>query len=57
MNLGLVAEFPEVLVTRKDFPARTLKDFVAYAKANQSKLNITLPALIWANWPMIGSQK
>jgi tripartite-type tricarboxylate transporter receptor subunit TctC len=29
-----------VLVTRKDFPARTLKDFVAYAKANQSKLNM-----------------
>ena len=56
-SIGLVAEFPEVLVTRKDFPARTLKDFVAYAKANQSKLNITLPALIWANWPMIGSQK
>src|SRR6516165_5262347 len=38
--IGLVAEFPEVLVTRKDFPARTLKDFVAYAKANQSKLNM-----------------
>ena len=38
--IGLVAEFPEVLVTRKDFPAQTLKDFVAYAKANQSKLNM-----------------
>lgn len=38
--IGLVAEFPEVLVTRKDFPAGTLKDFVAYAKANQSKLNM-----------------
>src|ERR1700674_4910476 len=38
--IGLVAEFPEVLVTRMDFPARTLKDFVAYAKANESKLNM-----------------
>jgi len=38
--IGLVAEFPEVLVTRKDIPAATLKDFVAYAKANQAKLNM-----------------
>jgi tripartite-type tricarboxylate transporter receptor subunit TctC len=38
--IGLIAEFPEVLVTRKDFPAGTLKDFVTYAKAEQSRLNM-----------------
>jgi tripartite-type tricarboxylate transporter receptor subunit TctC len=27
-----------VLITHKDFPANTLSDFVAYAKANQAKL-------------------
>jgi tripartite-type tricarboxylate transporter receptor subunit TctC len=38
--IGLSAEFPEMLVVRKDFPANNLKDFIAYAKANESKLNV-----------------
>jgi tripartite-type tricarboxylate transporter receptor subunit TctC len=38
--IGLIAEQPELLTTRKDFPANNLKEFVAYAKANQSKLNM-----------------
>lgn len=38
--IGLSAEFPEILVVRKDFPANNLKEFVAYAKANESKLNV-----------------
>jgi tripartite-type tricarboxylate transporter receptor subunit TctC len=38
--IGLSAEYPEVLVVRKDFPANNLKEFVAYAKANESKLNV-----------------
>jgi tripartite-type tricarboxylate transporter receptor subunit TctC len=38
--IGLSAEFPEMLVVRKDFPANNLKEFVAYAKANESKLNV-----------------
>jgi tripartite-type tricarboxylate transporter receptor subunit TctC len=38
--IGLVAETPEVLVTRKDFAPGTLKEFVAYAKANEAKLNM-----------------
>src|SRR3954465_931198 len=38
--IGLSAEFPEVLVVRKDFPASNLKEFVAYAKANEAKLNV-----------------
>jgi putative tricarboxylic transport membrane protein len=38
--IGLSAEYPEVLVARKDFPANTFKEFVAYAKANPEKLNV-----------------
>ena len=38
--IGLTAEYPELLVVRKDFPADNLKEFVAYAKANASKLNV-----------------
>ena len=37
--IGLTAEFPELLVVRKDFPASNLKEFVAYAKSNPDKLN------------------
>ena len=37
--IGLSAEYPELLVVRKDFPANNLKEFVAYAKANAEKLN------------------
>src|SRR5580658_8466781 len=38
--IGLSAEYPELLVVRKDFPASNLREFVAYAKANASKLNV-----------------
>jgi tripartite-type tricarboxylate transporter receptor subunit TctC len=38
--VGLIAEQPELLTVRKDFPANTLKEFAAYAKANESKLNM-----------------
>ena len=38
--IGLSAEYPELLVVRKDFPANNLKEFIAYAKANASKLNV-----------------
>jgi putative tricarboxylic transport membrane protein len=38
--IGLSAEYPELLVVRKDFPANDLKEFIAYAKANASKLNV-----------------
>ena len=37
--IGLTAEYPELLVVRKDFPANNLKEFIAYAKANPDKLN------------------
>ena len=36
--VGLIAEVPIVLITRKDLPASNLKEFVAYAKANASKM-------------------
>lgn len=34
----ITIENSKVLVTRKDFPANSLAEFIAYAKANQSKL-------------------
>jgi len=38
--IGLAAEYPELLVVRKDFPAKNLGEFVSYAKANADKLNV-----------------
>ena len=38
--VGLIAEQPELLAVRKDFPADNLKEFAAYAKANEGKLNM-----------------
>ncbi|HEX8663088.1 MAG TPA: tripartite tricarboxylate transporter substrate-binding protein [Beijerinckiaceae bacterium] len=36
--VALIAEVPLILITRKDFPAATFEEFVAYAKANQDKM-------------------
>jgi tripartite-type tricarboxylate transporter receptor subunit TctC len=36
--VAMVIENSKLLIARKDFPADTLPDFIAYAKANQSKL-------------------
>jgi tripartite-type tricarboxylate transporter receptor subunit TctC len=36
--VALIAEVPIVLITRKDLPVSNLKEFVAYAKANQAKM-------------------
>src|SRR5450759_208835 len=38
--IGLTAEYPELLVVRKDFPAHDLQEFVDYAKSNSDKLNV-----------------
>ena len=35
----LMAEIPLILIVRKDFPANTFEEFVAYAKANPGRLN------------------
>lgn len=34
----LIAEVPLILITRKDFPAGNLQEFITYVKANQAKL-------------------
>jgi len=36
--VALIAEVPIVLITRNDLPVSNLAEFVAYAKANQSKM-------------------
>jgi len=36
--IGMATEQPLVLLTRKDFPANNLKEFIAYTKANNAKM-------------------
>jgi len=36
--VGLIADVPIVLIVNKDIPANNLKEFIAYAKANQDKM-------------------
>jgi tripartite-type tricarboxylate transporter receptor subunit TctC len=36
--VALLAEVPIVLITRKDLPVSNLNEFIAYAKANQAKM-------------------
>ena len=36
--VGLVSESPRILIARKDLPAGNLQEFIAYAKANQAKM-------------------
>ncbi|MPZ58184.1 MAG: tripartite tricarboxylate transporter substrate binding protein [Rhizobiales bacterium] len=38
-TVAIMSELPNVLLVRPDFPAKTAKEFVAYAKANPGKLN------------------
>jgi putative tricarboxylic transport membrane protein len=38
--VSVTADYPEVFIVRKDFPANDLNAFIAYAKANQGKLNM-----------------
>ncbi len=37
--IGIAAGTPIVIVAKKDMPAKDLKEFIAYLKANQSKVN------------------
>lgn len=37
--IGLVADVPMTIIARGDFPSTGLKDFLAYAKANHSKMS------------------
>jgi tripartite-type tricarboxylate transporter receptor subunit TctC len=36
--VALIAEVPIVLIARPDMPAKNLKEFIAYTKANESKM-------------------
>jgi tripartite-type tricarboxylate transporter receptor subunit TctC len=36
--VGLVSDSPRILLVRKDLPVSNLKEFIAYAKANQAKM-------------------
>ena len=36
--VGLMTESPRILLARKDLPANNLQEFIAYAKANQTKM-------------------
>jgi tripartite-type tricarboxylate transporter receptor subunit TctC len=38
--IGMVAGTPVLILTRKDFPAKTLAEFISYVKANTDKLNM-----------------
>src|SRR3984893_7070547 len=38
--IGLASEYPMVIVARKDFPPKDLKEFVGFVKANSGKLNM-----------------
>ena len=38
--IGLTMETPLVIVARRDFPPRTLEEFIAYVNANATKLNM-----------------
>jgi tripartite-type tricarboxylate transporter receptor subunit TctC len=37
--IGMVTAFPLLVAARQDFPARDLKEFIAYVKANDTRLN------------------
>jgi tripartite-type tricarboxylate transporter receptor subunit TctC len=37
--VAVMSKFPNVLLVRQDFPAKSAQEFLAYAKANSGKLN------------------
>jgi tripartite-type tricarboxylate transporter receptor subunit TctC len=47
--VALVAQQPNVLVTRKDLPVQNLQEFIAYAKANQARMQYGSPGVGSAN--------
>src|ERR1700716_2184091 len=43
--IAMMSRIPNVLVVRPGFPAKTVQEFVAYAKANPDKLNYGSPGV------------
>jgi len=39
-HIGLINEVPMTFVAKKDFPAKDLKELIAYVKANKEKINL-----------------
>lgn len=39
--VGLATESPRILIARKDLPVNNLKEFIAYVKANQAKMQFS----------------
>jgi tripartite-type tricarboxylate transporter receptor subunit TctC len=37
-SVAVMTKFPNVLLVRQDFPAKTVREFIAYAKANPGKI-------------------
>ena len=44
--IGMAAGTPILILARKDFPAKDLKEFAAYVKANTDKLTSRMPASV-----------
>jgi len=44
--IGLTAEYPEVLVVRKDLPAKNLAEFVAYARPTRTSSMSAMPGSV-----------
>jgi len=38
-SVAVMTKFPNVLLVRQDFPAKTAQEFIAYVKANPNKIN------------------
>ena len=48
----LMSSFPQVLAVKQDFPAKTIQEYLAAAKAKPGTISYgTPPAPAWARWP------
>ena len=47
--VGLINDGAMAVVARKDFPAKDLKEFVSYVKANKEKVNLANACLLYTS--------